>query len=245
MADRKQRANANRSRVAKGTFVAAPLAQYPRSLGDIYRYQFQRTKHWLTGAVAAAYVKLQSMDGWTSRPRLKLRRGQIPPTAKAMYRDMLEAFAAGDKAALRRLCTVSFAEKLESAIDRRAALGQSMRFAFADNKSSLFYPSLRSHLISQFNPHDKVTLTEQAVVAIASTQTLTRYKTSTGEAVPGGSKVQDKIEYVVLIRQVNSHTFEKTAWRIWGTTAATTLEQFDLEKVAMEKEQRKRAGWSS
>lgn len=182
------------------------------------------------------------MDGWTSRPKWKAQRGKIAPTAKAMHREMLEAFAAGDKAALRSLCTPAFADKMIGAIERRNK-DEGVRFEITRYNKGLFYPRLRSHVISEFNPFDKLMLTEQAVVAIASTQHMVKYNTSTGKAIPGSLKLQEKIEYVVLMRNMHSKTYEKTPWRIWGTTSSTTLEESREQQEAIEREQVRRAGW--
>ncbi|KAG5935360.1 hypothetical protein E4U53_000453, partial [Claviceps sorghi] len=207
-------------------------------------YHWARLKHWLIGATSVLNFKLQSMPNWTTRPRWKARRGRIAPTAKAMHREMLEAFAAGDKPALHRLCLGEFARKLCAAIDRRdPRLG--VRFALLRYNARLLYPRLLSHQIHQVNPFDAARMTEQAVVAVASTQQASRVDAATGETVPGSLKVQDKVEYVVLSRQVNAKTFEASPWRLWGTTSPTTLEAYLQEKAVIEREQARRAGWDA
>ncbi|KAG6011905.1 hypothetical protein E4U54_007852 [Claviceps lovelessii] len=227
-----------------GTFVSLPLSQYPKSPSAFAQYHWARLKHWLIGATSVLNFKLKSMPNWTTRPRWKARRGRIPPTAKAMYREMLEAFAAGDKPALHRLCLGEFAKKLCAAIDRRDPR-QGVRFSLVRYNRGLVYPKLLSHQIHQVNPHDAAHMTEQAVVAIASTQQASRYDAATGETLPGSLKMQDKVEYVVLSRQANARTFEVSPWRIWGTTSATTLEAYLQEKAVIEKEQARRAGWDT
>ena len=228
--------------MAPGTFVALPLSLYPKSPASFAVYQWSRMKHWLIGATSVLNFKLKSMPNWTTWPKWKARRGQIAPTAKALYREMLEAFAAGDQVTLNKICLGEFAKKLNAAIDRRSSK-EGTRFELVKYNGALFYPKLKSHQIHQANPYDKVMTTEQAVVAVNSTQKAERYDIATGKTIPGTLKIQDKIEYVVLSRQANSKTFEMGPWRIWGTTSATSLEAYLKEKEAIDKEQVKRAGW--
>ncbi|PNY22678.1 Uncharacterized protein TCAP_07068 [Tolypocladium capitatum] len=224
-----------------GTFVALPLSRYPRNPRELAQYQWNRMKHWLVGAVSVLNFKLKSMPNWTTRPKWKARRGKIAPTAKAMYREMLEAFAEGDKVTLRKICLSEFAKKLVAAVDRRDPK-ERVRFEVVKYTKPLFYPRLVSHQIHQVNPFDKVMVTEQAVVAISSTQQASRHSAATGETIPGSLKLQDKIEYVVLSRQANQKTFETGPWRIWGTTSATTLQRHLEEKAVIDREQARRAG---
>ncbi|KFG83439.1 hypothetical protein MANI_018085 [Metarhizium anisopliae] len=226
-----------------GTFVSLPLSQYPKSPSELLQYQVARMKHWLICATSVLNFKLKSMPNWTTRPKWKARRGKIAPTAKAMYREMLEAFAAGDKVTLNKICLGEFAKKLSAAIDRRDPK-ERVRFEVVKYNKGLFYPRLMSHQIHEVNPFDKTMVTEQAVVAIASTQQASKMSAVTGETVPGSLKLQDKIEYVVLSRQANQKTFETTPWRIWGTTSVTTLDAYLREKAVIDKEQARRAGWT-
>lgn len=226
-----------------GTFVSLPLSKYPKTPNAFAQYHWSRLKHWLIGATSILNFKLKSMPNWTTRPKWKARRAKIAPTAKAMYREMLEAFAAGDKVALNKICLGEFAKKLSAAIDRRNPT-EGVRFEVVKYNNGLVYPKLMSHQIHQVNPHDKILMTEQAVVAISSTQQASRYDVATGQTIPGSLKLQDKIEYVVLSRQANAKTFEMSPWRIWGTTSATTLEAYLREKAVIDKEQARRAGWN-
>lgn len=187
--------------------------------------------------------KLKSMPNWTTRPKWKARRGKIAPTAKAMYREVLEAFAAGDKKTIERLCVPDFAKKLINAIERRSNK-ETVSFELVKYTKPMFYPRLMSHQIHQINPMDKTTATEQAVVAISSQQQASRHDAKTGEIVPGSLRIQDKIEYVVLSRATSETTFTAEPWRVWGTTVGTTLETHLMEKDAVEKEQIQRAGWN-
>ncbi|EHK42950.1 uncharacterized protein TrAtP1_001899 [Trichoderma atroviride] len=225
-----------------GTFVSLPLSRLPLNPADFAQYQWNRLRHWTIETVSLLNFKLKSMPNWTTRPQWKARRGKIAPTAKALYQEVLEAFAAGDKATLERICVNDFAKKLMAAIDRRNPR-ERVHFEVTKYNSSLFYPKRRAHQIHQINVYDKNLMTEQAVVAISSTQQVSRYDASTGETIPGSVRIQDKVEYVVLSRQVSAVTFKPDSWRVWGTTAPTTLEAFLEEKDAIDKEQARRAGW--
>jgi protein MBA1 len=225
------------------TFVPLPFSQYPRSPSDFFAYTWIRLKAWITSTVSVLQAKLQSQEKWTSRPRWKARRGRIAPTAKAMYRDMLEAFAAGDKETLNRLCTPHFAGKLLAAIDRRPR-NERVHFELVRYNKPLFYPRLSSYLIGLFNPLDKYSLREQAIVAIASTQAMSRIHSNQQEKeISKTLKTQDKVEYVVLVRDVDSRTWQSTSWQIWGTTTFTTLQQSRDHQAAMIQQQTKAAGW--
>lgn len=228
-----------------GTFVSLPLRRYPLSPSPVaaLRYHWARLRKALEGSLSLLNLKLKSMPSWTTRPRWKAQRRSIPPTAKAMYRDMLEAFAAGDKTVLRRLCLGDFAEKLCAALDRRDSRREGVRFELVSYNSPLLYPKLLSHMAHALNPLDQTAVTEQAVVAVASTQKLSRYEIATGETIPNTTRVQDKLEYVVLSRQISAKTFESTPWRIWGTTQATTLETYMVDREMLEKAMAKQAGW--
>ncbi|KOS21852.1 hypothetical protein ESCO_001613 [Escovopsis weberi] len=227
-----------------GTFISLPLSAVPRGPGSFALYQWSRLKNWGIEALSVLNFKLKSMPNWTTRPKWKARRGKIAPTAKGMYQEMLEAFAAGDKLAIQRLCVGEFGSKLIAAIERRDPR-ERVRFEVTKHNGWPFYPRLKSHQIHQVNPYDKASVTEQAVVAVSSTQQVSRHSALTGGTIPGSVKIQDKIEYVVLSRQANSNTFESGNWRIWGTTSATTLEGYLEMQDAIEKEQAKRAGWKT
>ncbi len=225
-----------------GTFVPVPFSQRPKNPLDLLRYQWWRAKSYTQCILSVLTIKLGSMPSWTKRPLWKAHRAKIAPTARAMYREMLEAFAAGDKATIARLCMPRFAKQLHAAIDRRSA-AETVRFEYVKNTRTLVYPRIASHLIHPINPYDKTVLTEQAVVALSSQQQLSRHRKADGEVVPGSLRVQDKIEYVVLARATDTKTYPSTQWRIWGTTGGTTAEKYKQEQAVILKETAHRAGW--
>ncbi|KAH7176278.1 hypothetical protein EDB81DRAFT_634561 [Dactylonectria macrodidyma] len=225
-----------------GTFISLPISKYPRSPGDFVRYQWYRIYQWGIETLSLLNFKLKSMPNWTTRPKWKAARGKIGPTAKVMYTEMLSAFAAGDKATLNNMCLGQFAKKLTAAIDRRKANERTVFEVLSFNKR-LFYPRVLAHQIHNVNPYDKDMYTEQAIVAICSTQKAARHNASTGELIHGSTKIQQKVEHVVLSREVSESTYESGPWRIWGTAPATTMESYLEEQDWVHREQAKRAGW--
>lgn len=183
------------------------------------------------------------MPNWTTRPKWKAQRGKIAPTAKVMYAEMLTAFAEGDKKTIQTMCLGNFGKKLTAAIDRRNP-NEKTTFELVKYNKPLFYPKVVAHQVHQVNPYDKEMQTEQAVVAIASTQKASKYNAKTGDLIPGSTKMQQKVEYVVLSRQVSEKSFQVTEpWRIWGTVPVTTMEAYLQEQEWINQEQAKRAGW--
>ncbi|XWW94234.1 hypothetical protein V2A60_002177 [Cordyceps javanica] len=231
-----------------GTFVPIPFSQRPRNPVDLARYQWWRLKSYAQCVLSVLTIKLRSMPSWTTRPQWKAHRGKIAPTARAMYREVLEAFAAGDKATVSRLCMPRFAAQLHAAMDRRSP-HETVRFEYVKDTRTLVYPRIASHLIHAINPYDKTVLTEQAVVALSSQQQMSRHRKASGgggvagDIIPGSLRVQDKIEYVVLARSTDTKTYPSTQWRIWGTTGATTAEAYRQEQAVILKETAHRAGW--
>ncbi|KAG6116836.1 hypothetical protein E4U13_001568 [Claviceps humidiphila] len=227
------------------TFVSLPISQYPRTpLALFVKYHFVRLTNWVRGISAFLIYKGTSMSSYSSRPRYQPRRRKIAGTAKAMYRELLEAYAAGDRKTLDRLCLGNFTKRLSAALDRRKS-SESVRFELMKYNKRWAYPMLMSHMIGPNNPYDKALLTEQAVVAIASTQKMLRVDTKTNQMIPGTLKVQDKLEYVVLQRQINMKTWEMPPWRIWGTTSATTMEAYLKEKAVNDEMMANRLGFDT
>ena len=166
------------------------------------------------------------MSKWTSRPQLQLRSNQIVPTAKTIYREAMEAFADGDKDAIRRLCFPHFAESLIRGIERRPPR-ERLNFQITKYNKPLFYPRLRSHRIEPQASLSQFEWQELAVVAIASTQVVSKQDRDTGAVIPGTVKMQDSVENVVVMRDVNPETWRTTEWKLWGTMPHTDLDVFN------------------
>ncbi|PFH58382.1 hypothetical protein XA68_13746 [Ophiocordyceps unilateralis] len=222
-----------------GTFISFPMSQYPGNLSDKWQYQKARTTTWAIETASLLALKVSSMPSWTQRPRWKARQSAITPTGVALHREALEAFAAGDGETLRRICVGHHAEKLTASLDRRPRR-EGVRFTIDLPTWSLWYPRLMSHMVGRLEP---TTMMEQAVVAVASRQRLSRYNLTTGVEIPGSLRLQNKVEYVVLSRIVDCVTYESKPWRLWGTVTPTTLEEYVKNKIALEQEVIHKAGW--
>jgi protein MBA1 len=161
-----------------------------------------------------------------------------------MYREVLEAFAAGDVETIQRLCTPSYAQRLIAAVTRRDPR-EEVHFEVVKYHQPWRFPKLKSHQIRAANELEQDQLTEQAVVAISSTQRLTRKNKVSGQIVPGSTKVQDKVEFVVLARNMDKKTWEMEPWRIWGTISDTPLEKYLAEKTETEEKQDQHVKWKN
>ncbi|RCI13691.1 hypothetical protein L249_8216 [Ophiocordyceps polyrhachis-furcata BCC 54312] len=200
-----------------------------------------RTRTWVAELASVLTLKISSMRSWTKRPRWKARRSSIPPTAMALHRQALEAFAAGDREALRRICVANYADRLIASLDRRPKR-EGVRFSFEPGSWSLWYPRTKSHFVVAL---DSSAMLEQAVVAMSSTQKMSKYVLSTGQAIPGSLKLQHKVEHVVLTRLVDLVTYEVKPWKLWGIVSPTTLEEYLKDRIAGEKDLIHRAGWKT
>ncbi|KAK2673075.1 hypothetical protein RAB80_010618 [Fusarium oxysporum f. sp. vasinfectum] len=172
-----------------GTFVSLPFSRYPSGASNLFNYSWYRLRQFGFEYFSLLQMKLKSMPDWTTRPKWKIARSKIAPTAKNMYIEMLGAFAAGDKAAVNELCLGQFGKKLIAAIDRRNP-AERVTFELVKLNSTWAYPRVMAHQVHNVNPHDKEHSTEQAVVAIASTQKVAKYKKATGELIPRKHKAR-------------------------------------------------------
>lgn len=182
--------------------------------------------HWLSSATKQVLLKLSSMPSWTRRPQFKLGRGKLAPTAKAMYAEAMHAFAAGDAETIRKLCWPMFADRLTRAVEIRDPKSKTHFEITAYNKP-LFYPRVVSRRIEPMHELGMDKLVDQVVVAIASTQVASRSSTTTGEVIPGSTKVQEKIEYVCMSRIISDSTWELGDWRLFGTLSPSSYKEYE------------------
>ncbi|KAH7309004.1 hypothetical protein B0I35DRAFT_482751 [Stachybotrys elegans] len=227
-----------------GTFTAMPFSETLTSPSHFLNYNWLHLKAYLSDVLALLSLKLQSIPGWTSRPRWKFKRAQIAPTAVALHREVLEAFAAGDGDTIRKRCSRSYAAKFIAAIERRKPQEQ-MHFEMSSSRS-LFYPKLKTHRISKIPPEVGFSaVMEQAVVAVKTRQRAWKTLKKGGKVVPGSERDQERVEYVVLYRISNSETYKLGDWHVWGSLDGPTTMESYLEDLAMiELEQLERAGWN-
>ena len=174
-------------------------------------------------------VKYASMPSMFSRPRFRADRRKIVPTAVALYREMGEAMAAGDRDTLKEICVPSLFHQLTASIDKRnPKTGQ--RYLITEQKQSRQYPRLTAMNITGLSSNQNF---QQATVAIYNTVELQRFNKETGEVLD--RKVQSKIEYVVINRKIHTQTYETTPWKLWGTRSPTTMEDWRKELLFVNK----------
>ncbi|KAG9254157.1 uncharacterized protein F5Z01DRAFT_674472 [Emericellopsis atlantica] len=197
------------------TFVSLPIHKY---LGpEFFQYSWLRFKAWAQVCASNLVLKWQSADTTFGRAKWKMNKSRIPPAAQALYRDLLEAFAAGDVATIEKVATPAFGKKYIHAIQKRKP-GETMSFEIEFNKGWL-YPRLMSYMATNVSPTDDLLMGEQAVVAISSIQRLHK-----GDDV----KEQRVLEYVVVRREFRRGAYLPVSqWRIWQTTKPTTLESWN------------------
>lgn len=205
------------------TFVPLPLSNYPS--GQKMEYAWIRLKNFAFEVMTFAMQKFQSMPSPFKRPEYKSSFLTISQTAKQMYIETLEAFAAGDKATINRLCHGMFASKLCAAIDKRNPK-QRTTFEVVSYDKKLFYPRVASYVVTPSSFDQENEAIEQVVVALATTQKTAKLDAATGQRISNTLKMQTKVEQVVLTRNISTQTWAPQPWRIWGTTTPTTLKKY-------------------
>ncbi|KAK8073867.1 hypothetical protein PG994_004766 [Apiospora phragmitis] len=194
------------------TFVAPPLSRWPRSPAKFLKMAWIATSSRVYNYVTLLGFKIASLPDWRSRPKFKIRREVILPTAKALHLKMNEALARGDKEALRRICTNELWQKLAGIIDARPR-GYRGEWELVKYRSALSYPRIAEDKMAVMpTPSGAQRAFRQAVVSIASVQRMVRH-------VPGKPKVvteKPMLEHLVLSTRVDhTNTYEQTPWEVW------------------------------
>ncbi|KAK8024013.1 tim44-like domain-containing protein [Apiospora rasikravindrae] len=206
------------------TLVAPPLSRYPRSPAKFLQMAWIANFSRVWNYASLLLFKIASKPDWKTRPRFKVRRGVILPTAKALHLEMNEALARGDKETLRRICTNEFYQKLAGIIDARPR-GHRAEWELVKYRSSFTYPCIAEDKIGLMpTPSGIQKAYRQAIVSIASIQRMVRH-------VPNQAKpvVTEKpmLEHLVLSSQVDhTDTYGQTPWKVWGTLQESTLESY-------------------
>ena len=195
---------------------------------DFIVYQWERFKTWAKDRLSFLSVKYVSMPNLTSRPRWKIQRSKVVPTAKALHRRMAEAVAAGDLQTLREICVPNLYNKLSDTVRRRKP-GEHVAWDLVGYGAA---PRLAAHRIFSVTENE---WSQQATVGITSTQKLARYAKDNITPIPGSQRMQTQTEYVIITRKLNVKTWEPTPWRIWGMRSETTLEDWQKELVVLQK----------
>ncbi|EFQ29556.1 hypothetical protein CGRA01v4_14832 [Colletotrichum graminicola] len=214
-----------------GTFVPVPFSQLDKSPAALWEYAVSLLKQRAKDLLAIFGAKVSSMPTWTSRPRARLDRAKLVPEAKALHQRLGEAMAAGDKDALRDICTPRLYETLSATVSRR-------RPAERLTWELLRYtarPRVVSHKLAVMPPVGRGPVIQQVVVAISSAQRLGKVDRATGRPLAkDGLRVQNQTEYFVMTRRFDSKTWAPTKWVVWGNTKATTLEDWRLEEKGIQ-----------
>ena len=143
-----------------------------------------------------------------------MNRGRVVPTAIALHREMYSAFAAGDSATLRRICTDGIYDQFRARVASRQR-GETVVWELVKyNKRA----KMVSHRAARL-PLEGAAL-RQAVVRISSRQKLSRYDAN-GILVKGTGKERDVVEHVVV--EKSYWNWKEADWRVWGTAEETKL----------------------
>ncbi|KAK1975895.1 hypothetical protein LZ30DRAFT_785936 [Colletotrichum cereale] len=214
-----------------GTFVPVPFSQLDKSPAALWEYTLARVKQRAKDLLTIVGAKVSSMPTWTSRPRARLDRAKIIPEAKALHQRLGEAMAAGDKDALRQICTPRLFETLSATVSRRRA-GERLTWELLRYTNR---PRLVSHKLAIMPPLGRGPVVQQVVVAISSTQRLGKVDKATGQPLAkNGLRLQSQTEYFVMSRQFDPKTWAPKKWIVWGNTKATTLEDWRLDEKGIQ-----------
>lgn len=191
---------------------------------QLFRLRWTQMKIKFRDLFSNVVLKITSPQGahWYNR-LVKLQRSRIVPSAIALHREMYSAFAAGDRATLRKVCTDSIYDQFRARIASRPR-GQKMVWELLRYNKRAKIVSHRSARL----PLDGAAV-RQAVVRISSRQKLSRYD-ARGALIEGTGQERDVVEYVVLDKSY--FNWQDSDWRVWGTTEETThdeLLQWDRE----------------
>ncbi|KAI9875788.1 MAG: hypothetical protein M1830_007998 [Pleopsidium flavum] len=156
---------------------------------------------------------------WIPKPRLKLRRRQLAPTAVALHGQMYTAFAEGDTGTLRKICADGVYESFKARIAARR--GEKVQWTLHKHTRSARVVSDRAARL----PIEGAGL-RQAVVRIRSRQSLTRWRD--GQKVQGTGQEKDVKEYVVIQKKLWKGAEDR--WMVWGTTEETTMDHLSAEE---------------
>ncbi|KAI9784737.1 MAG: hypothetical protein M1816_000740 [Peltula sp. TS41687] len=206
-----------------GTFIMPTGQNRP----SIFSSPRRRLKLW--------WIRMQNLFGGYAglviyktigKPRIKLRLRKTAPAALKLHKEMYMAFADGDIATLRTICSEGL---LRSFISRIQARRPSERYVWQLHKYTKFARVVSNRAVRL--PFEDAGQ-RQAVVRIQSRQSLTKYD-DVGRVVSGSGAEKEVREYVVIQKRVMDG--KEGAWWVWGTTEETTLEE-------MERRERRRRG---
>ncbi|KAK8102880.1 hypothetical protein PG984_016026 [Apiospora sp. TS-2023a] len=221
------------------TLVAPPISRYPKSPAKFLKMAWIANFSRIWNYASLLLFKIASKPDWKTRPRFKVHRGAILPAAKALHLEMNEALAAGNKEALRRICTAELYQKLAGIIDARPR-GHRAEWELVKYRNALTYPCITEDKIGLMpTPSGVQKAYRQAIVSISSVQRMVRHVP--GQAEPAVTE-KPMLEHIVLSSQVDhTNTYSQTPWKVWGTLQETTLESY-LESKEVEEWMAKNPG---
>ena len=216
------------------TLVAPPIWRYPRQPSKFFHMLYLHLRAKFDTLLTLVGFKFTSSESWASRPRFKAVRSNAIPTAKAMHARMNEAFAAGDREALRAICTPDLHRNLAGAIDARPR-GIRTEWELVGYEQRWYYPRLADWRVAVVpRPDGRYRSMKQAVVSIASVQRIARYDDSpagAGQMVPGSERLRHMLEHIVLQAEIDPNTYQAGPWKIWGTIPESTYEGYLEEQL--------------
>jgi protein MBA1 len=200
------------------TFVT-PL-RFPsifKSPKKFFRLQYFRIRLHLRDLLTLVAMKWSSPRGkrWYNRV-LQLDRSKVAPAAVELHQNMYSAFADGNVAKLKTLCTDGIYDSFRARIGTRQPSEKVKWELLKYNQTKVV-----SDRIAKLPMGDQAL--RQAVVRISSQQRLTRFVR--GVKVNGTGAEKDVVEYVVV--QSTIRGWQPGSWKIWGTTKETTLKDCD------------------
>ncbi|KAK3365423.1 hypothetical protein B0H63DRAFT_11575 [Podospora didyma] len=211
-----------------GTFVRPPKLPW-RKPSAMFQYSRAITKSWATGIFTNMMYAFASKPTFFTRAMWKSKSSQALLTAKALHRSMAEALAAGNKAAINRVCVIKLATPLCATIDARPRW---RRYGWELVKYNA-KPRILCERISPMLDDTNAPLVRQMVVSISSRQRRVEYDDSPqgrGRVVPKSEKVADLVENIVITTTVNRQTWQQDEWRVFGTLNPTSLKNLEQEK---------------
>ncbi|PNH27927.1 hypothetical protein BJF96_g8716 [Verticillium dahliae] len=212
-----------------------PPLPRPRAPSAFLSYQYTRIKSFASDFLSTFVLRFQSRPSFFKKPRADLYRARARAAGTALHARLGHALAAGDREALRAICTPALYETLGATLDKRSRHERTTWDVVATHRTWL-----AAHRVGVLPPPlPKDTMIQQAVVAVDSTQRLDRVDVRTGLSIPGAARVQRRTEYLAITRRWNGSTYVAGDWKVIGNASETTSESWAQEQAriaAMEAE---------
>jgi len=211
-----------------GTFILPLASRLPKNPSVLFPFLYDYTKTSFMDKLSAYLAKFASMPSFFARPDFKLNNASVVLAAKALHRSMSEAFAAGDRDTLRKICADRVSDTLVSSIDARPK-GRRYLWELVRYNKSWRYPRIVSQKVAKLDRGSDAPMIRQVVVRICSRQRRTEVDEQ-GRVVPESEREVDLVENVCLSSIINPHTWKQDEWRISGTVKDTDPKAWTEEK---------------